>query len=63
LKRDRVTRIPLDDGATARPVIVLRDDSAETLRRLRLALALRDLHKGLRVELKGEVLSLEYQAD
>jgi hypothetical protein len=99
----RVTRLDAVDDADYASVIVLNDGGAETIRRLRLALALRAQHEQLPVavltyleprgdvavadetlaaaaaaaprlalaelgpelfvELKDEVLSLEYQAD
>lgn len=95
----RVTRLDAVDDADYASVIVLNDGGAGTLRRLKLALALREHHKELRVgvltylepvgegrgrgavvadapaavlselgpelrvELKNQVLSLEYQAD
>lgn len=96
----RVTRLDAVDDADYASVIVLNNGGAETIRRLRLALALRERHKQLAVavltylepradaavsgetlaaaaaapralaelgpelfvELKDEVLSLEYQA-
>lgn len=95
----RITRLDAVDDADYASVIVLNDGGAETIRRLRLALALREHHKQLPVavltylepradaavsgealaaaaapralaelgpelfvELKDEVLSLEYQA-
>lgn len=98
----RVTRVDAVDDAEYASVIVLNDGGAETIRRLQLALALREQHKQLPVavltylapppdgapardaladlaaapaavlaalgpelcvELKGQMLSLEYQAE
>jgi hypothetical protein len=45
----RVTRVDAVDDADYSAVIVLNDGSAETIRRLQLALALREHHKELRI--------------